>query len=611
MKYQNILIALFAFALLFTGCRKDGFVTDINKTPTTPLDFYETTIEGFVVDKDQVGISEAIVTLGTQSTTTNSLGYFKIAGVGNQNSTALSISKDGYFDNFKTYRPSKNLSAVSQTRVQLTRKTVTANFLSSQGGSVSINGQSQINFQSNSIVDSDGNDYDGNVLVYAYYIDPTADNINEVMPGNLSAINAEDEFNVLQSFGMLNIELASTTGEELNINAPTTLEVEVPSDLIGNAPSQLPLWYFDESDGLWKEEGFAELQGGKYVGEVTHFTTWNCDVPFEAAFIEGIVSDEQGVSAVKVFLEDNTTGVQYSIWTDSEGEFFGVVPADIEYTITIQGLCDSDGFLSTDVIGPFAAGSDNDLGTIDISNNNGFTLVSGILVDCDMNPVAAGEVYFDYPDFSYTVQTVTDANGNFRLNIPSCEGEDVSVRGVDPSTGLVSDVIIFNINGDFQDVGTISVCIDISPTLGSVTLTYNGIVKEFDNCTVDIQPNNVGATSYVITYSELLPPLNDPISYIMLISDSNNSLVNPSWNYNQFFWSPPLSAEDEEYEYFVPNFNTNVQNITTLVVQAADSPGEILKLNMSDVTLRVRIKNVAGSSEDFVSDISIEAVVLQ
>lgn len=608
MKYQNILIALFAFALLFTGCRKDGFETNINTTPSTPIDFYPTTIEGFVVNEDGTGIYNATVTLGTNSTTSNMLGYFSLSGEGNSTHTLISVSKDGYFDNFKAYIPSKNTSAVSQTRIQLTQRLALGTISSSTGGTIAIGDNSEVTFQANSLVDQNGNPYDGAAIIYAHYIDPSLENIDQIMPGNLSAMNAEGEMNVLQSFGMLNVEIESTTGEELNINAPATLEVEVPSTLMGKAPAQLPLWYFDETDGLWKEEGFAEYQGGKYVGSVNHFTTWNCDVPFETAFIKGQVVDEEGISAVKVHLEDATTGATYNLWTDSEGYFFGFVPIDIEFTLTIKGLCDSEEPLYTDVIGPYSDGS-YDLGVIDISNNNGFTLVSGILVDCDMLPIPNGEVYFDYPMFNYTIQSQTDGQGNFRVVIPSCEAEDVEIRGVNPATGLVSDVITLNVSGDFEDAGTISVCIDVSPTLGSVKIIYNGTEKDFDNCTVTIGSNNLGYASYVLTYSELLPPLNDPITYSMVLSDSNNSLINPNFNFDFFGWGPPQSAENEEYEYFsVSYFDPNYQ---ISLLQAAENPGEILKLNINDIDVGYRIKNVAGSWATYNSDIIIEAVVLQ
>ena len=608
MKYQNIFIAVFALALLFTGCRKDGFITEIDKTPATPLDFYPTTVEGFVVSEDGSGIRDATIVLGTESTVTNELGYFTISGVGNSNHTMLSVSKHGFFDNYKPYIPSKSPSATTQTRIQLTQRLAVGTMDSSSGGTFQIGDDgSQVTFQANQLIDASGNPYNGTAIVYAHYIDPTYDNIDQVMPGNLSAMNAQGEMNVLQSFGMLNIEIEASSGEELNISAPATLEVAVPNTLASKAPAQLPLWYFDESDGLWKEEGVANYQGGKYVGEVSHFTTWNCDVPFETAFIEGQVVDDEGISAVKVHLEDATTGATYNLWTDSEGYFFGFVPVDLEFTLTIKGLCDSEEPLYSDVIGPYADGS-YDLGVIDISNNNGFTLVSGILVDCDMVPIASGEVYFDYPMFNYTIQAQTDGQGNFRVVIPSCEAEDVEIRGINPATGLVSNVITLNISGDFEDAGTISVCIDVSPTLGSVKIIYNGTEKDFDNCTVTIGPNNNG-TGYVISYSELLPPLNDPITYTMALSELNNSLINPNFNFDFFGWGPPQSAENEEYEYFSVSYFDPSYQISLL--QAAENPGEILKLTISDIDVSYRIKNVAGSWTTYNADIEIEAVVLQ
>lgn len=603
---KQIILFILGFALLATGCRKDGFTTDIDKTPPTPMDFYQTTIEGFIVDEDNTALEDVTINLGSESTTTNELGYFEISGVGNSQYTVISAEKEGYFNNYETYIPSRDANAKSQTRMQMTTRQMTDAFDSSAGGNITIGNQSKVSFQANSIVNTSNEVYNGSVEVYSHYIDPSHDNVNQIMPGNLMARDADDELGVLQSFGMVNIELQSPSGEKLNINQPATIEVEVPNDLQSNAPSQIALWYFDEGDGLWKEEGIAEKQGNKYIGQVEHFTTWNCDEIFDVAFIEGLVIESQGIPAIKVTLVDGD-GQSYTLWTDSEGYFAGAVPVGIEFTLNIEGLCEFDNYIYSSNVGPFDSGF-TDLGTIDISNNNGFTTVVGVLVDCDMVPIANGEIYFNYPDFSYTVQATSDGSGNFRAFIPSCENENIEVRAINTATGLVSDIITYNIGGTFEDVGTITACIDVSPMLGSVLITYNGVEKTYDNCTADIQDIS-GVRSYVLTYQELLPPANDPFAVNIILSDKNSDLNNPDWSFEFVGFQPPQSAEDTEYEYLVPNFTVETPTVTLL--QAADSPGEILKLNVDNVRITYRIKNVPGSYQLYSgSSMNIEAVII-
>lgn len=605
MTKQSILIIL-GITLLAVSCRTDDFSTDIDKTPPTPIDYYETTIAGFVVDEDDHALEDVTISLGTESTTTNQVGFFELSGLGNSQYSVISAVKEGYFNNYKTYIPSEDFNAKSQTRIQMNRRLETEVFESNLGGSFVVGDESKVIFQPNSIVNSSNEIYNGSVVVYSHYIDPTLDNIDQAMPGNLMASDTSGEISVLQSFGMVNIELESMTGEKLNINQPATIEVKIPTALQSNAPSQIPLWYFDEADGLWKEEGMAEIQGDKYVGQVEHFTTWNCDEVFDVAFIEGHVVESEGVPAIKISLEDVNTGQNYTLWTDSEGYFSGAVPVGIEYTLNIEGLCEFDGYIYSNSVGPFDSGF-TDLGTIDISNNNGFTTVIGVLIDCDMLPIT-GEVYFNYPDYGYTVQTTSDASGNFRAVIPSCEDEDIEVRAINPITGLVSDIITYNIGDVLENVGTITVCIDVSPSLGSVLITYNGVEKAYDNCTVDINDMN-GVRNYILTYQELLPPVNDPFAVNIIFSDSNADLNNPNWSFDFVGFQPPQSAENTEYEYLVPNFTLATPTVT--VVQAADTPGEILKLNIDNIRITYRIKNVAGSFQQYTgSSMLLEAVII-
>src|SRR6185312_12452020 len=85
---------------------------------------------------------------------------------------------------------------------------------------------------------------------------------------------------VITSYGMLAVELESLTGEKLQI-APgntATLMIPVPPSVASSAPSTISLWYVNEQTGAWQEEGTAQKNGNFYVGEVKHFSFWNCDI---------------------------------------------------------------------------------------------------------------------------------------------------------------------------------------------------------------------------------------------------------------------------------------------------------------------------------------------
>ena len=63
----------------------------------------------------------------------------------------------------------------------------------------------------------------------------------------------------------------------------------VPSEILNSAPATIPLWHFDEDLGSWVEEGQATLVNGEYVGQVSHFSFWNYDVPSNFIHLSGSI----------------------------------------------------------------------------------------------------------------------------------------------------------------------------------------------------------------------------------------------------------------------------------------------------------------------------------
>lgn len=90
---------------------------------------------------------------------------------------------------------------------------------------------------------------------------------------------------------MVGAELFDDTKQALQIASGYTAQITfpIPGPLAATAPANIPLWYFDETNGMWKEQGNAQVQGGNYVGNVSHFSFWNCDYPATLVQLEAIV----------------------------------------------------------------------------------------------------------------------------------------------------------------------------------------------------------------------------------------------------------------------------------------------------------------------------------
>ncbi len=585
MKALKPFFAILLVLTLIASCRKDTLVTETEIEPPIPQTNIETTLNGFVTGRSGEPLADASVKILNKTTQTNELGYFEITGLVNQQFAVIEIEKAGYFNQYETIKPSR--TSINRTRIQLTEKLLSSSVNAATGGTVFINQGSSVEFQPNSFVDESGNIYSGLVSVYSFYIDPTDANVDQIMPGNLVGINTNEELNILQSFGMVNVELEGQDGQKLNINKAATLKVDVPSSIENNAPAEIPLWYFDEESGLWREEGSGSFENGKYIGEVNHFTIWNFDYASSVTFITGQIYENEGISISRVRITDLSTGASITDWTDSNGIFEGGVPQNADLLLEVLSFC-GENIIFSENIGPFTT-DEVDLGAYYLTDNSNFSLVSGTMVDCDQAPIANASVFFYLPNQSLSLQTTTNALGAFSRLIPTCDGEPIEVRGLNSETGFVTQPLIAEPNPTV-DLGDIEICTNISGEFGSVVMEVDGEQKIFDNCTVAISENADGV-SYLFQYSELLAP-DQTIYYTWVLTDSNNDLNNPNWSDIGPLYSPPSNAENIYYNTYTPSYETGVTNI--LIQQEASTTGELMILDFSNINIGKRLNDPNG-----------------
>lgn len=605
MNTKNLIFLFSLILISLASCRKDTFTTEMTTVPNEPEINIESTLNGFITDRNGDPILEAQVSILNAFTETDEFGFFEITGLVNEKLAVIKVQKDGYFDQFETLVPSKNNT--TRTRIQLTEKGSPETINSNNGGEISVGQNSSVQFQANSFIDEQGNAYNGNVNVYSFYIDPTHTDVDQIMPGNMMARNTNNELQVLESYGMVNVLLEGDGGQKLNINKTATLTTEVPNSILNTAPGEIPLWYFDEEKGIWKEEGKASLQNGKYIGEVEHFTFWNCDVPGEFTQIIGQIFDNKGVAILKVRITDQSTGATFSSWTNETGGFEGFVPQNVNLLLEILDICGTTVLFSQN-IGPFTSDVEN-LGEFNISSSTNFSLVTGILVDCNQDPIENGKVFFHIPTHSFYQHTTTNAAGEFSALIPTCDLSEIELSGVDPNTGLVSATQSLQVSPNI-DAGNVLVCTSVDPSIGTVVITIDGLTpKVFDNCTVSIQGNG-----YVFTYYEDLGG-TDSIYYFFNIVDANGDINNPIWQTNSSFFgfSPPANASTSMTFTGYTNVKTSSSTVVT-VNQPATDIGEILDISMENVSVNVKEYDANGPDPWTTypgSSISLTAVVIE
>lgn len=458
-------ILFFLAVLLFAACRKDEETVGIipptgTSTPPVPEVFVNGSFSGVVVDEANQFVEGVLISFDDKMSTTDENGFFSFRDVDiNSKGSLVTAEKSGYFYNAKFVR--SELNTHNFTEIKLIQKTLTGSFSSSAGGIVATAEGATVEFRTNTIQLENGGAYDGTVDVYATWLDPTAADLPQRMPGDLRAINSVNERRQLTTYGMIGVELVGSGGEALNIaeGRTATLEIPVPSELIGNAPTSIPLWHFDEETGYWMEEGEAVLEGDKYVGTVGHFSYWNLDVPSEAINISGLIKNEGNLplNSVTVLVTQVSSGLSGFAFPDENGFFNLDVPINEELIISILDDCGDE--IYSETIGPFS--EDTALPIIFIATDGDYIAVTGNLFGCGSEPVTNGYLKLDFGGDNVAFLP-TDENGNVNGLVSLCDATSVDVTAFDLDSLRTSTTTTEDIAGlDSLNFPSIIVCDDL------------------------------------------------------------------------------------------------------------------------------------------------------
>ncbi len=531
---------------------------------------------GTVVDTNNNPIDNVMITIGSSVAMTDSNGVFVINDATvNQRFGYIKAQKAGYIHASRAVVPS---TGTNKVRIMMLPEVVAGTTSSGSQETISLANGASVALEGN-YINPDGTAYSGNVNVIMHHLDPVDEDMPDQMPGMLYAANAQNEERMLQTLGMLAVELRGDGGEDLNLAEGSSAEIRIPVDpsLMSTAPSIIPLWYFDETNGFWVEEGQATLVGNEYVGTVAHFSFWNCDIPAEAVNLCIVASDEEGneLSNLLITLTSDTFGTT-SGYTNENGEVCGLVPSGetLGLNVYIFDVCGSNSIYSENV-GPFNADS-----TITITVPNSVDIISetvvGNFTTCNGDPVTDG-----YVQLGYGNQTFTDvvSNGEFEINLMRCtSNNEFSIEASDFVNLQVTDSINYTFTTPLTDVGTISAC---------------NTVTEFIQYTIDNDEGLFIVDDIAATLSPSSPNTNGPS-------------LNIFGNQEQCFYLFAILNDAPyvgEYGYLMWNDQNAVGfNISECNNINDDNNGIVFNLtNLGDVGEYIDI-NFSGTYEDFNGD---------
>jgi len=515
------------------------------------------TVQGVITDLNNSPVSNANVTGGTATATTDASGKFTLTKVQfNSDTIVVKVTKDGFFEGSKKFVA--NNHTVSNATVRLIPKIVSGSFSATSGGNITIQGGSSVNFSGGFVNASNGNAYAGNVSISTFYLDPTDQSFSINAPGNLKSVSNANQPGVLQSFGIVAVEMNDATGNKLQLanGITATITMPIPSALQNNAPPSISLWYFDNAKGVWTQEGIAAKQGSNYVGVVSHFTFWNVgDIAGSLVNLSATIIDS---ISLKPFANKLVTITRYSTqfdstttssYTDSAGKVSGLVPANEVLKMNVYDTCS---IVYSKNIGPFT--TNTDLGNINVTRSN-----------CNMSPTVAGFTYsvsgVNAPVTVYFSNTSTNATGwvwDFG------DGATSTVQNPEHSYSTAGDYTVkLIVSGGVNTDSTLQILHLLNqPTVAGFTYSFSGsntpLTVYFTNTSTNASswawnfgdgttsaienPTHIYSApgEYIVTLIGSGTINTDSISQILhVLYQANDAYIHLTLNGINYSWAPP------------------------------------------------------------------------
>ena len=512
MRFFRLIAIIFSMFFIIS-CNNEPIDSSFNSLDIIPENFLENfgaseqaNFIGKIVDENSQPIEGVLINVGNTTDLTDQNGVFSINDASVLERFAyVKAKKEGYIDGSRTLTPKEGVNLV---QIMLLNMEPTQVINTGEESTISLPNGTQIVFDGN-FTSTIGVPYSGEVSVVVKHLSTEDENINIQMPGTLIGQTTNGNLRVLETYGMLAVELIGSSNQELQIANGSTAQITFPLAANAvNAPQTIPLWHFDEVNGYWKEEGQATLQNNTYVANVTHFSFWNWDFDIPSVYLCINLVDTAGnpLSYLPINLYSpalNSIGT-YG-YTNGQGLECGLVPKNDQMVLVVPNYGCSGANFST-LIGPFS--TDQNI-TVTVSETNIVdTNLIGVFNNCDGNPITNGYVQIDL-SFNGQTYVFPILDGSVSLNVNYCSSDTAfTIQSVDLNNNQSSQIISGNFTNPITDLGTELSCENIPDEITALNDGMDGIevtsstgatavVNVFDNDTlngIDVNANSVTVT---------------------------------------------------------------------------------------------------------------------
>ncbi len=464
-------------------------------------------LEGFVRDTEGKPIENVTVSSGETTTTTDQNGFFALTQLSLNGQRAIvkfsssshadvvrsTIFKTGETWDIVMVRNSNGYEANIPSKTEYNIESTLDRAISVNSNAASTTKTMEVELKGDGYKDVEtGLPFTGRVTAAVTYLDPDAtETFADQMPGgDLAAVDKDGNDMQLVSYGMTAVSLTDSNGKPLQLTGdkPAELTFPVPENVknmrVEDRPATIPLWSFDETKGVWVEEGVAtyDATNDVYVGSVKHFSWVNLDYPEIRVTVNGAVKDAEGngIPYLKVYVG------QTSAITDANGKYQVNIPRKTKVKIWVRSFD----------YGNYAK-DDSEIKFVEVPATEDATYTAEDIILPALGQVSGtienqgtggniATVWVEYNQNGQKAETKkvrTGETGAFKIQAPSGYTGEAVVRVSTADGTTVSKAI--QLTGGNVSVGTITIKSNKSET-GSISLRLQ------NGQTVSVNINNVG-----------------------------------------------------------------------------------------------------------------------
>jgi hypothetical protein len=334
--------SFFALAMtaLLTGCGGGGSSTSSEASASPQTDQHTSTLptdtttppsakkvaahSGQVKDSSSgTGIAGVTVSIGSAATVTDEQGYYTLPSLEASEDAVVTFEKEGYLEGSR-HILLKASSKENNTSNYLEFSMCPHDYQFDSNSTKEVKSP-RIHIDASVYADLKGDPFNGTVAVKLTILDPEEKGFFTAFPGAFEGVDTNGITKQFESFGLITVLFEDSDGNALTLQEGETATLRFISVSLEDKPDTLPLWYYDNEQGQWFEEGYAQLQeDGSYKGDITHFGTWSLNKPLEeeAGIYSGRIVSEDGSPLSNVRLQAlGTNWASSDLSTDENGVF--------------------------------------------------------------------------------------------------------------------------------------------------------------------------------------------------------------------------------------------------------------------------------------------------